>query len=107
ERDAAVRELPGVSISEAFGTREALVDASVFVDAGQVLWRRDERDRPRLAERRLSDFDQPDVLRRRGEAPEVLDRLVVGEELRVSSHVESEHCGWRGNLLGCRADWLK
>jgi hypothetical protein len=61
--------------------RESLVDAPKALDVGEILRRRDERHRPRLAERRLSDLEQPDAIARRREPPEVSDRLIVCEKL--------------------------
>ena len=70
-----------VRAQDTFGASQSLVDAPELIDASQVGRRGDERHGPRLAERRLADFDETDVWTHRGQSPEVLDRLTVGEEL--------------------------
>ena len=47
---------------------------------------------------------EPNVIARSGEAPEVFDRLVVGEELRVGADGEAEH-GLRRRHRLLRTQW--
>ena len=79
-----------LGVGEPFGMREAHVGATDLIDTREVLGRRDESDGNRPAKCGLSDLDQLDAIARRGEAPEVGDRLLVVEELVVGADGEAK-----------------
>jgi hypothetical protein len=90
ERLAVMGEPARLGVREALWVREATRDLAVAIDFSKVIGRRDQREihRPALAGR--PRFDQLDVLGRRIELLEVVDRLVVGRQLVVGARAEAE-----------------
>ena len=104
ERLAVAREFGRGGVGEAGGVRDLLRDLGERVEPREVLWRRDDGERPRVARRRLADVNEfyPVALLR--ELLEVADRLVVVDELEVGADFEAKDGFWCWNLRLERRD---
>ena len=91
------REPMGFGVSQPIGVSEPHVRAPNLIEVGQVLGRRNQGDGEGAPERRFPDIDELDAIGRRREAPEVGDRLLVVDEIRVLPDREAEERFWRRN----------
>ena len=106
-------ETARLGVGEPIGVRESHVDRAVAIELRQVRGGGDERGRPWTTKRRRADLDQLDAIAGRGEALEVADRLLIGEQLGIGADGEAEDGFWRrdrgplgerGTRRGCEQD---
>ena len=90
EHPAFGGEAARFGVGEPGRMRDALGDLPQPIELREVLGRRDDRERPRVAGRRLADIDETNAVRCGRELLEVRDRLVVGRELEVRAHGEAK-----------------
>ena len=92
-------ERTGVVIREPFGMRESQGDFAIALDIAKILRRGNEHYIEGLSLGRLAHFDELELVASSIELPKIVDRVVIGGEVKIRPNGEAERRFRRRNRL--------